>query len=133
MTVEFQARNEISFYQAVETAIAAKRRGYFKSDVGWFLEWLARLNLGDVAAGQAILQRGPSYCSASIADRFDVFSEVLSRVLPAKDGSFAWISCQVPLLATNCYAVAATAFRDSRGLDEANRLYAQIQQTLAQR
>ena len=125
-TIEFQARNEVGFFQAVETAFAAKRLGHFKADLPWVVDWLARLTLGVDAAAQAFERRGGQYANSDFAARFEAFAGNLSAVLPDKSDSFAWVNHQVPLLATNCLIVAATAFGDSKELEQATRAYSRL-------
>lgn len=128
--LELRARNEVSFFQSVETAIVGKRFGYFNADLPWVIDWLARLNLGNEAADQALERRLPLYDHESVELRFDAFSETLAAVMPEKTGSFNWISRQVPLLAMNCAVVAATAFGDSQGLAEATMRYERLREMM---
>ncbi len=109
---------EIEVYQVVEAALCARSSGYIPSEDGWFLDWLARLRLGESGITAPIAQRLAYYGSRSPDDRRLAFSRKLQQVLPEVS--------RAPLIMFRLFPLAiaivvSLAFGDHRRADDARK------------
>src|SRR5688572_5049336 len=79
---EENTKREIDLYQIVESAEEVRVHGYSGSDDDWYLNWLARLRLGDLEATPAVRQRFEQYFNKPHQERRRAFGIVLQRTLP---------------------------------------------------
>ena len=77
------AKCEIETYQIAVTALTIQERGYLRSDVKWFVKWLAELRLGEDVQDTKLRRRIRQYLAMSSEDaqRLD-FSRHLETVFP---------------------------------------------------
>ena len=109
---EFRSRNEVSCFQAIETAIIARELRYVPADKAeWFADWCLRLTMG-VAAPDAKQHRLPQYWNKGQDERVAVFCAVLAAALPETVYSYYFIVLYNGLLLLLTKATVATAFND---------------------
>jgi hypothetical protein len=104
-----RGKTEIELYQIAESAADVRQHQYATADIEWYVGWLAKLRLGETAAGDAARQRLEDYLSRSPDERRRAFSTVLERTIP--DASHA------PLIVYRLFPLAiaittAIAFSD---------------------
>jgi hypothetical protein len=109
---ELRARNEVSCFQAIETAIIARESRYLPAKKSeWFADWCLRLNLG-VGAPEAKQYRLPHYLKKEPDKRGETFSAALAEALPETPYAYYLIVLYTPLLLLLTKATVATAFND---------------------
>lgn len=118
---------QIDIYQIVESAAAVRQRQYVRS-ADWYLDWLSRLRLGELAGtaqtqGEIAAYRGMNSDSRRLA-----FSDVLMRVLPESRKAPMVLFQLVPLA---IQVVTAVAFGDSPAAAELRRQQAGILPAIA--
>src|SRR5712692_2682750 len=130
---ELSSRREVWFYHCVEAAISAKQNGYIGDD-RWFVDWVARLNLGNETAKVGIERRLADYWGKSRDTRQVAFTVHLGSTLPKKTNSNDWIRWHVPLLALSASITTATAFGDEKSAaahkEEHRKISEEIQTTI---
>ena len=105
---ELRSRNEVSCFQAIETAIVARDSGYVPADKAeWFADWCLRLTLG-VGAPDAKRHRFPHYWNKGQDERVAAFCAVLAAVLPETAYSYYFIVLYNRLLLLLTKATVAT-------------------------
>lgn len=72
---------QIEIFQVVESALLADERHYVSAGE-WYLDWLARFRLGEMAGKEKIVKEIQSYRRMRPDGRRLAFSDVLMRVLP---------------------------------------------------
>lgn len=72
---------QIELFQVIESTAAVQERRYVSSDA-WYLDWLARFRLGDVAGKEKIVKEIAAYRGMKPDGRRLAFTDVLMRVLP---------------------------------------------------
>ena len=82
VTAAKKTKTEIELYQIAESAAAVRQRDYVSTDDDWFLNWLARLRLGDDALVEEICARLASYVAEDCDDRRRSFTVLLERIRP---------------------------------------------------
>ena len=110
-----RTEEEIDVYQIAESAATIAYFGYVDTSDDWHVSWLARLRLGDEAAGAAVAQRLGDYLSEGPDERRLAFTDVLAKVLPE--------SRQAPLvlfrlLPLSVRIATAMAFGDRAGASD---------------
>ncbi len=103
------ARMEIDLYQIVESAAAARESGYVGTTDDWYLQWLARLRLGESHADPKNAKRLADYLSKTPDDRRLAFTDVLVNVLPKSRQAPLVLFRLLPLAV---HIVTAQAFDD---------------------
>jgi hypothetical protein len=79
---EANTNMEIEIYQIVEGVLDARENRYVSGDDTWFMNWVARLRLADMAEPPAVVQRLAFYAERSADDRRRAFLSRLQQVLP---------------------------------------------------
>jgi cytochrome c553 len=87
---------QIELFQVIESAAAVQERRYVSSDE-WYLNWLARFRLGDVAGKEKIVKEIAAYRGMKPDGRRLAFMDVLMRVLPESRKSPLVLFQLVPL------------------------------------
>jgi hypothetical protein len=72
---------QIDLYQVIESAAVARQRQYV-SDSDWYLDWLLRLRLGELAGADKTQGEIATYRGMNPDSRRLTFSDILMRVLP---------------------------------------------------
>lgn len=72
---------QIELFQVVESAAAVQEQRYVTS-AEWYLNWLARLRLGDMAGREKVVKEIEAYRGMKSEGRRLAFTDVLMRVLP---------------------------------------------------
>lgn len=72
---------QIELFQVIESAAAVQERRYVSSDE-WYLNWLARFRLGDMAGQEKTVQEIATYRAMKPDGRRLAFTDVLMHVLP---------------------------------------------------
>jgi hypothetical protein len=112
-TCELLCRNEVSCFQAVESALVAREFGYVPEDCAeWFADWSLRLNLGDAAATKAKLSSFGLYWHSDSNRRCTILSTSVAHCLPNADESLPFISLYSPTIVLATKATIATVFND---------------------
>ncbi len=75
-------KDEIERYQVAESAVAAQDFGYVAADVQWYLQWLARMRLGEAQPDPQTTERLNHYISKTPDERRLAFTDVLAKILP---------------------------------------------------
>lgn len=106
---------ETELYQTAESAAAVAQRGYASDSDRWYLEWLARVRLGDRAANPDFHERLLRYRSAAADDRRLAFADAINRIFPE--------SRQAPLVLFRLFPLAiqvttAQAFADQAAAEQ---------------
>jgi hypothetical protein len=79
---EANTNTEIEVYQIVEAAFDARENHYLAGEGNWFMSWIARLRLADMAEAPPVAQRLAFYAERSADDRRRAFVSRLQQVLP---------------------------------------------------
>lgn len=96
------ARNEIELYQIAESTATVKEVNCLGDDgEGWYLDWLARLRLGEAHRNPAAAHRFAYYLAKSADDRRRAFAQVLERSLPE--------AARAPLVIYRLFPLAVSA------------------------
>jgi hypothetical protein len=75
-------RNEIELYQIAESAVTVADMNYLQASGSAYLDWLARLRLGDACQNAAVANRFSYYLARSADNRRRAFAQILERSLP---------------------------------------------------
>ncbi|MCC6123889.1 MAG: hypothetical protein IT426_02925, partial [Pirellulales bacterium] len=76
----FLANQAVERYQIAESAAAAKHQGY-TADAAWYLDWLARIRLGDYDWRGEIVERTKSDFTKTGEERRQAFSDEMAHIL----------------------------------------------------
>ena len=113
---ETVTKTEIDLYQIAESAAAAGDHGYVGTDADWYVQWLTRLELGEMQSDAGVVERLAQYLSQTPDDRRLAFTDVLASVLPESRRAPLVLFRLLPL----CVQIAtALAFGDQRSAAEA--------------
>jgi hypothetical protein len=77
-----RARTEIELYEVAESAATVRECGYVGTADDWYLQWLARLKLGDACDAPDHIARLEDYLGKTSDQRRLAFTDVLADVLP---------------------------------------------------
>jgi len=96
---------QIEIYQVVESAWSVQERRYVSSNE-WYLDWLTRFRLGEMAAKEKIQNEIAAYRGMKPDGRRLAFTDVLMRVLPESRKAPMVLFQLVPLAILIATAVA---------------------------
>jgi hypothetical protein len=96
---------QIEIYQVVESAWAVQERQYVSS-ADWYVDWLTRFRLGEMAAKEKIQNEIAAYRGMKPHGRRLAFTDVLMRVLPESRKAPMVLFQLVPLAIQIATAVA---------------------------
>jgi hypothetical protein len=82
LNAQQQARTEIELFEVAESAATVRECGYVATSDDWYLQWLARLRLGDACDAAKHVQRLEDYLGKTPDERRLAFIDVLAEVLP---------------------------------------------------
>ncbi|MEN6451526.1 MAG: hypothetical protein ABFC96_13620 [Thermoguttaceae bacterium] len=82
LKTQLEAKTETILFVVVESRAAAAALGIVKPDDDWYMQWLARLLLGELVVDAAAQSRLVEYAGKSPRERLLAFTDVLARVLP---------------------------------------------------
>ncbi len=99
---------QIEIYQVIESTWVVQERRYVSS-IGWYLDWLTRFRLGEMAGKESIQKEIASYRGMKPHSRQLAFTDVLMRVLPESRKAPMVLFQLVPLA---IQIVTAVAFGD---------------------
>lgn len=111
-------RNEIELYQIAESAATVAELKYLDSSDSWYLDWLARLRLGEAHGNSAVANRFSYYLARSADDRRRAFAQILERSLPEAAHAPLVIYRLFPLAVS---AATSLAFGDHAGAEAARK------------
>ena len=127
---EFNCRNEISCFQAVEAAVVARDLALIPDKTAeWFAEWSLRLNVG-LAASEAMQRRFPHYWNADAEGRRAGFCAVMASSLPETKFSYFFIVLYSPLLSMLTKATTLAAFDERARADVLSQEYERFDASL---
>ncbi|HEX4000427.1 MAG TPA: hypothetical protein VHX65_17885 [Pirellulales bacterium] len=115
---EANTKTEIEIYQIAESTADAAANRYAGGDEAWYLNWLARLRLGDAVGSPGIVQRLASYRGRSGDERRRIFSSQLQRVHPEAGRAPLVMFRLLPLAVSIATAIA---FGDTRRAEEVRK------------
>ncbi len=105
---------QIELFQVVESTAAVRERHYASSDE-WYLNWLAKFRLGEMAGKEKIVKEIVAYRGMKPDGRRLAFTDVLMRVLPESHQAPLVLFQLVPLAVQIATAVA---FGDAKSAAE---------------
>jgi len=127
---EFNCRNEISCFQAVESAVVARDLALIPDKTSeWFAEWSLRLSVGP-AAPEAMQRRFPHYWNADAEGRRAGFCAVMASSLPEAKFSYFFIVLYSPLLSMLTKATTLAAFGERARTDVLSQEYGRFDTSL---
>jgi hypothetical protein len=118
---------QIEIYQVVESAWAVQERQYVSS-TDWYLDWLTRFRLGEMAAKEKIRSEIATYRGMNPRGRQLAFTDVLMRVLPESRKAPMVLFQLVPLA---IQIATALAFGDDPAAAELRRQQRSILPSIA--
>jgi len=98
LKTQWRAKTEMALYQVVESRAGAAVAGGVGADDDWYLDWLARLLLGEALVDAEALARLAEYQAKTPRKRLMAFTDVLAKALPE--------SRQAPLVLFNLFPAA---------------------------
>jgi len=108
---------QIEIFQVVESGVLAEERRYVRSS-DWYLDWLARFRLAEMAVQEKIVNEISSYRGMKPDGRRLAFTDVLMRVLPESRKAPLVLFQLVPLA---IHIATAIAFEDVATASELRR------------
>jgi hypothetical protein len=118
MRTVLRANQTIEAYQIAESAAAAMGFHYTSDPEGWYLNWLARIRLGDQDWSGEIVEQTKSYLPKTTEQRRSAFSDEMARIVHEAASAPLVLFRLLPLAVQ---IITARAFDDRKTADDLRR------------